>query len=1425
MNEEKKILGMDKRKFILICLIAAAVILIAALTIVLISCAGGIGKESGSGETTAAAGADDYILYWNVDREKYAGQDATGMSSREPNPDTGYFQVTFAMEGRQGIRRVKERRIVNKIDNMELMGLVLDENGIISDVLSVEELTGGYAVNRFYVESFDDNKVLVNSSDTLKGMQVELELNSNTKIYDVSGETGDIGCATGLFELDCIVAIQNSKGEITHIYVVEREPQGPTKTHYCDHCKQEVTWRAWMYENSLPTGGAGHYYIYNDINLSGQMSMSTNSEIVLDLNGKTVNSSGTGRMYSLHNEGCYLGLMDYSEEKTGKFVLTGKISAQGGCVWIRYGKFEMWGGTLDGSKCTNQLSGVVVEIGGADRVFNMYGGTIIGGTAEAVYNKAAGTVSAGLGGAVMNWGQFNMSGGTITGGKAKAVYNDKKKTYNNGCGGNVGNHNVGAVFTMTGGTIKGGVSDNEGGNIWNAGGATVNIQGGTISGGKVARTAVNGGNVYNSGTLNISGGTIKDGETFNCAGNIYSSNKLNISGGHITGGKWVDFETKEKSESNNGNVFVVNGITTISGGKVDGYFQLIPFGTTNKCDVTISGNPVIDGAIEGKSNLLVPPGTLLKVGKMTSGAKVSVNASGVFSEKTDEANKKYFKIDHSTTPVGYAGGCLCVGEVLTKCICGMPDGKNHVDGCDKEELAWNAWSNSGSLPTSGNWYLIKDVNVTTQTVLKNTSVNLSLNGYNITQKGYNRVIQLQTSSTLKLTNWGKTTGGEIVNTNGYRITENSDAWTKQQGGDSGAIIFTHNYAAAGEEKKYAPNLYIYDVSLIANKGGKAAQNITLGGAVGFGGGGFLGIYEGAELIGAPTRDNGGTLYVDGGTVDMRGGTIVGTEALFSYKLKDYSAAEPEYLMNGTNKVGYGGNGGAVGLLGAAKMTMTGGTIKGGKSNIGGNVAIFGNAALYMKGGTITGGDVDTSIKNEGNHGGNIYVGGLFEMSGGTVEKGTAVDGGNFSVNGGNAVVRITGGTVKDGVVEKQGGNFYIFYVGCKEFTMSGGTVSGGQAGYDGGNFCFSVWAANADRTFNFTGGTVTGGVGNFGGNFIVSSSNDNGKAIKYVFDGAKVTKGVANGSGGNIYMQGKADVTIKGSTVFSDGEAKGTWSPENAKHSGVGGNIAVFSGTVNYTSGTIKDGIAGSYQGYAGGNVAVNGADAKFVMDGANTEISGGKVRSGCKCKGGNIGINNGEFVLKNGKIHDGMATDCSGNIHVCSNGTFTIEGGYVYNGKITEVKYTDSSTRYYNTGTANIYVVNGTLNLYGGWIDGYVSMVGYSIKEGVACTLQLKGSPKVKNIGTAVSGITDATPDATTSGMAIDELKVNDSDTVYNVKSAEATGTLTGTGNIFLLHWNQKKVAWVTGTTNIDYFTVAEGYQLVSKSDGLYFEAIPAAV
>lgn len=971
MKDEKKILGMNKRTFITVALIVAAVLLIAALTVVLILAAGGTKKEESAPTTTVAVESDDYILFWNVEKELYAGKDASGMSSREPNPDTGYYQITFAMEGRQGIRRVKERKIVNKIDNMDLMALVLDDAGIVIDALPIEEVTGGYAVNKFYVESIDDNKVVVNSSNSMKGMQVELELTPNTKIYDVSGETGAIGVESGLYEMDCIMAIQNKKGEITHIYAVEREPQGPTATHYCDHCKQEVKWRAWMYDNTLPTMGSAHYYLYSDVELSGQMSIASNTEIVLNLNGKTVSCKTGGRMYSLHNEGAYLGLMDY--EKGGKFALSGKLAAQGGCVWVRYGKFEMWSGTLDASKATNDYNGLGVCIENK-AVFNMYGGTIIGGTAQTTYNKASNATSGGLGGSVMCFGEMNMTGGTIKNGKAKGVLRTKDNVFAGGNGGNVAVYSSGKV-TIKGGTISGGSSSSGGGNIWMGGGCTVTIAGGTISGGETTQPGANGGNIQNgASTLNISGGTIKGGTTRNCAGNIYSSKNLNISGGTITGGRKLDKDGKETTSSNL-NVFVVNGVTTISGGKIDGYFELVPYDPTNKCDVTISGNPVITG---GTKNLYIPSGTLLKVGTLKSGANISVDANGVFTEKTAEANKNYFKHDKSIS-INYIGGSLCAGLAKESCMCGQ---SSHLPGCDKVVHAWMEWSDSTALPNSGYYYLTTNVTVSNR-VFEGKEVSIALNGYTI-NGGTDRPLQLRQGTVMNLTGWGKS--GSAVK--GVKV-----------GGDGGLVLL-HTHFGSG---KYpagtkAPILNAYGVKFDAS----SVKECANGGAI--------------AITSRKLEDNSYagcsvTLYsceVIGSSVSGSAGAVLvsGEKATFT--------ANDTTIRDGSAK-GAGGNlsvgGGAIVTLNRCRVD------KGNSAKTGENLAIFGEKTSVTLNGTYIG------LRNANDASGdNIYL-----------ENGSFV-----AKNDGDNITRMEMGMrIVNATSVKISGNVYFYQISFVDFNAAG----------------------------------------------------------------------------------------------------------------------------------------------------------------------------------------------------------------------------------------------------------------------------------------------------------------------------------------------------------------------------------------------------
>lgn len=1281
------------RKPLFIALIAAAVVLAIALALVLTMCGGK--KDDNSGNTEPVAGSDEYTLFWNVDRKLYAGMDATGMSSREPNPDTGYYQVLFAMEGRQGQRRVAERRVINKIDNMDLMGLVLDENGIVVDVKSVEEITGGYAVNKFYVESVDGNTIVTNSSNSLKGMQVELTITDKTKIYDVSGETGMVGCETTLAELDCILAIQNKAGEITHIYAVEREPQGPTQTKYCDHCKTEVVWRAWAYDNTLPTNKSGHYYLYTDVKLTTQQSISANMEIVLDLNGKTVTGSGSGRMYSLHNEGVWLSIMDYSAEKTGKMVATGNFGAQGGVVWVRYGKFDMYGGTLDASQVTNTLNGVTVCIDSKSEC-NLYGGTWIGGTAQATFNAAAGTTNAGRGGTVMNFGVFNMYDGVIKNGKAKSVFNTKTNAYSGGTGGNVDNHGGSAVFTMSGGTIENGTADGYAGNIYLTSGATVNISGGTISGGQTLRAGQNGGNIASLGCkLNISGGTIKNGTTRNCGGNIYTSGVFNLSGGTITGGKKLDATTGKEVDSYSKNLFVVNGTTTITGGKIAGYAELVPT-TQTGCIVNISGNPVIYGAPEGSVNLRIPSGTLLNVGKMSSGAKIGVTAAGIISNKTAETNKKYFLLDGTGENVNYYGGCLCIGEVLEKCICGHAHTEEDpgVGDCTGELLAWMEMSGS-VLPSKGNYYLTSDVYISGQSNVINAEMNLSLNGFNVYRKtdSYGRTLQLRTGAKVALTNWGKTEGGKMINTYGYK----ADA----DGGDSGCLILVHNYSPDQTYYDY-PELDVYDVTLAARDGENVAQNITIGSVLCLYSG-TVDLFEGAELIGGKSWDNGGNVYVGGSKaiLNIKGATIRDGEAIVTKRLVDYTAETPEISLNGSGAVIYrGGQGGNIQIQDGATVNIyEGSVISGGKANVAGNIGLGTKSTLNMYGGTITGGQVGNDIRNNGAHGGNMAVFGTLNMEGGRIEKGIAGNGGNISIHSGT--INMTGGTISGGRSERvikinddgtpmivggeqqlsggTGGNIYMFHVGAAAMNLNGGFIEDGWSAWDGANLFLSSAGATTKREYKIGAVTIRNGKGNKGANVYISGTINK-------------TNGVPNIEGNHTYT---------------------------------------FEGTI------IEGGDTGMY----GAGMYLTGGAKVFINEG--TKIQNNFIRSGVIGNGANVYLVGGEgneLTMNGGMISGGLGTDSGANVYLGGGAVLTMNDGLIINGGIRTQNWTETSTISYTNGNGSIHNVNGVLKLNGGYIDGYVHN---NTTGNPACKVYVSGNPYVGDVSDEVCaeyGVEDMT-------------------------------------------------------------------------------------
>ncbi|MBR2311259.1 MAG: hypothetical protein IKA47_12135 [Oscillospiraceae bacterium] len=200
--------------------IVIAVVLIAAIGVGLFFLLSG-------GEEKADDGMPD--LYWNVDREASTDRD-TGLSIRQPAEDGNYY-IRFAHNGEQVEIPVADKKLVNYIDSLDLMGLSLDENGFILDIFPVKDIASVIGES-LYVQSVSGDTIIANSSIMMNGRKITVKLNDDLAIYNVSGKGEFVGeklDASKLNPMDTIsiygtLVAEDSEEEPvpTHIYVLNK---------------------------------------------------------------------------------------------------------------------------------------------------------------------------------------------------------------------------------------------------------------------------------------------------------------------------------------------------------------------------------------------------------------------------------------------------------------------------------------------------------------------------------------------------------------------------------------------------------------------------------------------------------------------------------------------------------------------------------------------------------------------------------------------------------------------------------------------------------------------------------------------------------------------------------------------------------------------------------------------------------------------------------------------------------------------------------------------------------------------------------------------------------------------------------------------------------------------------------------------------
>ena len=349
-------------------------------------------------------------------------------------------------------------------------------------------------------------------------------------------------------------------------------------------------------------------------------------------------------------------------------------------------------------------------------------------------------------------------------------------------------------------------------------------------------------------------------------------------------------------------------------------------------------------------------------------------------------------------------------------------------------------------------------------------------------------------------------------------------------------------------------------------------------------GGSLTLGENITLTGTVTNDNGGAVYVNGGTFTMKNGSkIIGSSAQ---------------------------NGGGV-YVNGGKFEMTGtATLQGNKATThGGGVHIFSDGTFTMNGGTIGG-----TAANTATYGGGVFVsGGKFNMNGGTISENTVtesgggvfVQGGTFNMKG-SAVIQGNEATSTNS--HACGGGVYV---NGGEFTMSG------EATIQGNN-------ASTTDTNRAAGG---GGVYVNGGTFTLTGT-------------AKIQGNTTTGTNSLTKPSGGGGVfVIAGGTFTMSGGTIGGTEANSANEADLGGGVYigvnVEKGSFTMSGGTIK----GNTADQNGGGVYVAGGT--FTVSGSSLTITGNTANNVCLANGNTITI--GDSGLTGGTIGVTAETITSG--------------------------------------------------------------------------------------------------------------------------------------------------------------------------------------
>ena len=477
--------------------------------------------------------------------------------------------------------------------------------------------------------------------------------------------------------------------------------------------------------------------------------------------------------------------------------------------------------------------------------------------------------------------------------------------------------------------------------------------------------------------------------------------------------------------------------------------------------------------------------------------------------------------------------------------------------------------------------------------------------------------------------------------------------------------------------------------------------------------------ENLTITGGNSSEEGGGIYVYGGTLDMKNCKVEGN-------------------------ITKGYRGGGISGVSGGNVIMDGGTIsrnevRGATSsnqNYGGGVYVS-SGRFTMKGDAIISENI-LAVADDATsrYGGNVYVHpGTFEMEGGTISGGNAKYGAGVYVYSGEFTMK--GGEISGGNANSYGGGVCVASYGT--FTMTGGIISGNNANSYGGGVYVDKGA------FMMNGGTISdctakyagGGIYNAYGTLTIESGTkisgcesgswgggiyNGGTAVinGCTIESCKAKEYSSNVGGGGIFSAGT--LTVTGGTIYKcSAESKGGGLFLNGSQCTVAG-VTISECTATYGGGvgfyinaifTMEDGtIISKNTAQAGGGVYVNGSSTS----GNTFTMTGGTISENTAQHGGGVYITGTEstFTMTDGTITGNTTDYYGGGVNVAYSSTFTMEDGEINNNNA-------------NGSGGGVYLYNGTFMMKGGTIsDCTAKGVGGGVSIDSASTLEMSGTAKI---------------------------------------------------------------------------------------------------